>query len=281
MFTRPLQTMIALLSVSALSLSVFAFTNPKSYARLPVSFSPVSGVGVKISSQGNRVVAQLPAGKLQPLGELPDIPEGSMDMGALLLQDDFNFDGMGDVAVLDGVGYGGVNLFYRLYLWDAKMRQFSEFRETISNPTLTEATRTLCTGERSGPRWYTTDYRFEQGNAYVWAESMMVGNNGDLYLVRLKKPDGKVVRTLVADTQDPSGIDEKTPPARRLVTVKKAVLHDKPQHNATTAMHLTHGDEVELLDYVQNQDGSEWFKVRYQGKKVVEKWVQWESFNNG
>jgi hypothetical protein len=40
-------------------------------------------------------------------------------------------------------------------------------------------------------------------------------------------------------------------------------------------MYLINGDNVMLLDYRENDDGSEWFLVRFKGKKLVEKWVEW------
>lgn len=269
---------IILLGISLLSLNAAAFTTPKGYANLPVSYSPVPKLNVRIEQQKNAVIAKLPNGKTQLLGEMPDVPEGSQEIDGLLLQDDFNFDGLGDVAVLDGVGYGGVNLFYRLYLWDKAAGKFQEFKETISNPTLTKETKTLSTGQRSGPRWYTTDYRFRNNKPYVYSESAMVGSAGDLYFAKLYNSVGKILKKVVAETQDPSSIDGKTPAAVRKIVVAKAPLYDKPDADSKTKMYLIKGDKPTLLDYRENEDGSEWFLIRFNGKKLVEKWVEWSAF---
>lgn len=274
---QPIKPGIILLG-AMFALNAAAFTTPTGYAKLPVSYSPVAKVKVVIEQQKNAVIAKLPGGKTQPLGEMPDVPEGSQEIDGLLLQDDFNFDGQGDVAVLDGVGYGGVNLFYRLYLWDKTANKFHEFRETISNPTLTQETGTLSTGQRSGPRWYTTDYRFRKTKPYIWSESTMVGAEGDLYFAKLYNSAGKVLKTVVAETQDPSSIDEKTPQAVRKIVVGKAPLYDKPDAASKTSMYLVKGDKPTLLDYRENEDGSEWFLIRFKGKKLVQKWVEWSAF---
>lgn len=275
----PAKAGILLLGASLMALNAAAFTTPKGHARLPVTFSPIPSVKVVISQSKNAVSAQLPGGKTQALGAMPDVPEGSQKIDGLLLQDDFNFDGQGDVAMLDGVGYGGVNLFYRLYLWDKAAGKFQEYQDTISNPTLTRETKTLSTGQRSGPRWYTTDYRFSNGKPYVWSEGAMVGAESGLYFVKLYNSAGKIIKKVVAETEDASDVDAKTASATRKVAVDKAVLYTKPDAAAKLNMYLVKGDEVTLLDYKENDDGSEWFLIRFKGKKPLERWVEWGAIN--
>lgn len=268
----PINLGLVLLGVS---LNAVAFTTPQGYATLPVTFSPTAKSEVVISQQGNTISAKLPSGKTQALGEMPDVPEGSQTIDGLVLQADFNFDGLGDVAILDGVGYGGVNLFYRLYLWNKATGKFQEYQETISNPTLTPETKTLSTAQRSGPRWYSTDYRFNKGKPYVWSEGTMVGTEGDLFFVKIYNSVGKLIKKVVADIQDASDVDDKSVAATRKITVAKAVLYSKPNTASKTKQYLIKGDTVTLLDYRENDDGSEWFLVRFKGKKVIEKWVEW------
>jgi hypothetical protein len=265
--------------MSLLTLNAAAFTTPKGEATLPVTVSPDTKLEVVISQQGNAISAKFPNGKTQALGEMPDVPEGSQTIDGLLLQADFNFDGYSDVAVLDGVGYGGVNLFYRLYLWNKTAGKFQEYAETISNPTLTPETKTLSTAQRSGPRWYSTDYRFTSGKTYVWSEGVMVGTEGDLYFVKIHNAAGKVIKKVVADTQDASSVDANSAAATHPIAVDKAVLYDKPNAASKTKQYLIKDDAVTLLDYRENDDGSEWFLVRFTGKKVVEKWIEWGAIN--
>ncbi|MBU0654589.1 MAG: hypothetical protein KJ914_05575 [Gammaproteobacteria bacterium] len=269
----PFKSMALVVGFGLLALGAVSFTVPKGYAKLPVTFSPVSNIKVTVKQQGNNVIAVLPGGKTQALGELPDVPEGGMEIDSLIIQADFNFDGMGDVGLLEGVGYGGVNMFYRLYLWDKTTSKFQDFAKEISNPTLTTATKTLNSAQRSGPRWYTTDYRFTNGKPYTWMETVVVSPEGDLYHAKIYKPDGKLLKTLVAATEDPAEINEKTPPAIRKILPAKAPLYDKPDADSKTRMYVIKGDKVELLDY-SGDTGEEWFRIRYKGSRVVEKWVE-------
>lgn len=271
---------LILAALSLLTVSVAAFTVPKGYATLPVDFSPVAGVQVRISSRWNAVMAQLPRNRLQSLGEMPDIPLGSMQIDNVILQDDFNFDGAGDIAILDGVGYGGVNLFYRLYTWDKQAGDFVEFKELLSNPTLTSTTQTLSTGQRSGPRWLTTDYRFHQGKPYIWSESMLVGGQGNLFVVSIYDERGRLLRKLLAHTDDPSSVDVQTPTATQTLHQDQVVLYSRPGRSHATQLRLKRGEKLTLLDYVQQADGSEWFRVRTQGSKALEKWVEWQALND-
>lgn len=269
----PLKPSMLVAGLGLLVLGAAAFTIPKGYAKLPVTFSPVAGSKVTVKQQGSKVIATLPNGKTQSLGELPDVPEGAMEIDSLIIQDDFNFDGMGDVGLLEGVGYGGVNMFYRLFFWDKTAGRFQEFKQEVSNPTLTTATKTLNSAQRSGPRWYTTDFRFKNGKPYTWMETVVVSPEGDLYHARIYQPDGKLLKTLVAATTDPAGINEKTKPAVRKIVVDKAPLYSKADVATKTRMYVIKGDKVELLDYAADEQ-QEWFFIRYKGQQVVEKWVE-------
>lgn len=227
---------------------------PKGYASLPIKFSPRAATPVALVKQGNKVQARLPGGKTQDLGELPNLEGVGIVPEGLLLQADFNFDGLGDVAVLDGVGYGGVNLFYRLYTWDKATGKFKAFKETISNPLLDAKTRIISTSQRSGPRWYSQDYRFIKGKPYLWQEGLMVGSEGDLYYVKTYNSVGKVLKKLVVEAAS-TPIDEKAVPATRKIAVDKAVLYIKADEKTKTKQYVVKGDKVTLLDYAESEEG--------------------------
>jgi hypothetical protein len=99
------------------------------------AFTPLKSLEIKVSVVKGRVVAK------------HAWRQASQDLGAWEKADfepatdevvfgDFNFDGTTDVGVLEGVGYGGVNLFYRLYLYDKIAGKLVQFKTSVSNPTL-------------------------------------------------------------------------------------------------------------------------------------------------
>lgn len=89
----------------------------------PFSFTIVNAQQTTINVNENKLSATLLAGKVQDLGEVAQVG-------------DFNFDGAQDVAIQDAIGYGGVNIFYTLHLWDKATGKFQQYPEPISNPTL-------------------------------------------------------------------------------------------------------------------------------------------------
>jgi hypothetical protein len=114
----------------------------------------------------------LPSGKKQKLSVYD-----SADVGveaAPLLIGDFNFDGYQDIVVLEGNGYGGVNLFYRVWLWQHEQKIFREFATSISNPVLNSQGRMLISGQRSGPRWQQTVFTANSGKLVPYAEAEML-----------------------------------------------------------------------------------------------------------
>lgn len=167
--------------------------------KIPVSYEPAKGFEVKLSHKKGRVIANFRDGKSQDLGpwEKADI-EGVTD--ALVLGD-FNFDGTTDVGVLEGVGYGGVNLFYRLYLFDAARATFVQFKKTVSNPAVHPKQKLLISAQRSGPRWYQTIFMAKGGKLETYAETEML-DDPTLWGVRFLDADGKEQSRAVLEAGD-------------------------------------------------------------------------------
>lgn len=53
----------------------------------------------------------------------------------------------------------------------------------------------------------------------------------------------------------------------KTILVTKSNLFNTP--NVATKMYLVKGDEIEILE-----KRSEWLKIRYYGKKIVEGWIK-------
>lgn len=141
-------------------------------AKFPLTFTPEKSLQVTVQLADGVAVAQLPAGKQQKLSAY-DSTEVGVEAAALLVGD-FNFDGYDDIAVLEGNGYGGVNLFYRIWLWQSKQQNFREFTTSISNPVLNSGSRMLISGHRSGPRWYQAVFAANAGTLLPYAEAQML-----------------------------------------------------------------------------------------------------------
>ncbi len=82
-----------------------------------------------------------------------------------LIVEDFDFDGIMDIGIPTGVGYGGVNIFCNLYRLDRKSGKFVAFaaKASICNPEFDATNKILITNSRSGPCWYGSDCKFDRG----------------------------------------------------------------------------------------------------------------------
>jgi hypothetical protein len=85
---------------------------------------------------------------------------------------DVNFDGIKDVAVLDGIGYGGVNFFYNYFIVNEETKKFEDYRKIphVSNFIFDNENKVITSVYRSGPEWFTDEYVFE-GEGYTRIEN--------------------------------------------------------------------------------------------------------------
>lgn len=266
-----------LLLLTQLSLSSAATQE----ARFPFQFTPVAGKNVTIDQPaGSEVIAHLPNGTQQSLAVV-ETYEASDGIKYIALTNDFNFDGVQDLALLESSGYGGVNAFYLLFFWDQPAQAFKAFGEAVSNPEVDAKQQVLTSSTRSGPMWYTTKYKLGQGKLYPAVEwEPITVNDGNWQRLTFKNPQGKVIGHKVVNSQDEQSGDagDNLPFAVTTIKVKKATLYDHPNVTAKTKMYLVKKDEVTLLDWQATEGdpytGEGWFLVRFEGKKVLEKWIE-------
>jgi hypothetical protein len=195
-----------------------------------------------------------------------------------VLVNDFNFDGYADIAIPSGIGYGGVNYFYDLYVFQPSQSRFVSLEfpggSGLCNPEPRVQTRTIETDCKDGPKYVFADYRFSRGKPYVYRSAEMVileAFDTDQYLVyavSIFNPNGKLLRSSISD--DPRR--EEFP--LRYVPVPRADLYDAPRADAITRNYIVRGDAVRVLE-VRDVDGQQWLRIAYQSRKLgrIIKWV--------
>lgn len=183
--------------------------------------------------------------------------------------DDFNMDGFQDFAVDISYGYGGVNVFSDIYFFDAKTGRFFKGLEEVSNIELSPETGEIHTSQKSGPRFYRTNYRFEGGKPYKYQDVTVIFD--DLEVITLFDPSGKTIQKAVVDIENKME-NGRLIPALRAITVERAQLFKKPDEQSRTKAYLIKGDQVEVLDVSGAWDN--WYKIRFKGKKTIERWIK-------
>lgn len=250
------------------SAALFAGSDTKlRVATMPATFQPVKGLEVSLTHQRGKVIARFKGSKTQDLGdfEKADI-EPAVDE---VVFGDFNFDGTIDTGILEGVGYNGVNLFYRIYLYDKLTSRFAKFKTTVSNPVLHQGQKLLVSAQRSGPRWYQTVYRSDAGSLQRVYEAEML-NIATLWGVSEYDASDRLVAQRVVDGEtlerDPGA---KRPPTR--------VLKPGTCSDLLRGQKKAEGLKVEILDF---RDSGESLKVRPSAEDEGV-WVAAECFAEG
>ena len=143
-------------------------------AAFPFTTVVAPSTKVTIELDKNTVKATLPGWDEQVLFDIEPLEGEEAGRYPVAQVGDFNFDEMQDIAIQDGIGYGGVNVFYRVFLWDDKANKLKEFATPISNPVLDGEKQTLVSAQRSGPLWYSTEFRAEKGKLYAAMDTEMI-----------------------------------------------------------------------------------------------------------
>lgn len=278
-----MKKLILLASLCLVTGAVWAEGELQEQAAFPFNVVVAPSYKVTVEANKNKVFATLPNWKEQALCEIEPLEGEEAGRFPVAQVGDFNFDGTQDVAIQNGIGYGGVNMFYRVFLWDTASLKFKEYPEPVSNPVLDANKQTVTSSQRSGPLWYSTVFRAEKGKLYpAMAIEMLPVGDTVLEYVTLKSAAGKVTGHKVVGEQSDGGY-ENAPAATATIQVEKAALYDKPNSAAKTKMYVIKGDSVTLLDWKAKEGGfgEGWFLVRYQGRKVIEKWIESSSLTQG
>ena len=135
-----------------------------------VALTPKIHVHLRIES-GHLEIRNATSRQEVPLDTL--IPgSDSPGQGSIKVQD-FDFDGIRDLAIPVAEGYGGVNMVYAVYRWQGPNQklqpiQFEGSDWNIVNPKLHPKSKHVTTDSRSGPLWYGTDYVMKNKQPVLW-----------------------------------------------------------------------------------------------------------------
>jgi hypothetical protein len=187
--------------------------------------------------------------------------------------EDLDGDGIGEVIFrLEG---DSINICYKVLQYRAASNSLDE---------LIFDDGALC-NFRIGGDYITSSYR----DGSTWSEYLYHIRDGVVKLEILDScvgcgeikrevyhPDGSITRLLVSDNVD----HERRTPLSATVSSFKAVIFSSPEAARYTKKYLVQGDEVTLLDFFKDDDGSDWIEFRFSGVAVTEGWLKCSDLDN-
>lgn len=193
----------------------------------------------------------------------------------MLLIMDIDQDGFDDIGVIDGVGYGGVNFFWRFYRADWQ-GQYS-FVGTISNPIIQTDTARVYSSSRSGPFWSTYVYRYDDVRASL-ALIFQREHRGDYDRVTFpgagKGNDASwIIPAISPDPWEATELVDEAYLQTGMATQPRVYFHDAPNPSARRDAYLVEGDVGTVLD-VSADDGWMYVTFTHSGTgRTTEGWM--------
>jgi len=257
-----------------------------SAAPLRFEASPGTHVQAEVTEDGSIAVQLLPSGRQLTLPGATDA-----DGNSRLSAEDVDFDGRPELVARASVGM--VNEAVAVYRFDPASGGFRALEAethgrdncgSLMGLTVDAATRTLTSSCRSGPMWYTDQYRFAGTKLYLYRSEDVLGlgdtfyaalqpdrreENGPLAVWRTHDAAGRVLESAIGDGLSAPASGEPLRGQQATVLPARLFLFDRPGA-ASTKRYLVQGDRVEMLDA---QDG--WVKLRYRNPKhgAIEGWI--------
>lgn len=227
---------VTLLLTASMQLShAGSLTVPEESSKL-VALAP--GLTIEFTRHDGFVIASGPNGQSLSYEDMFPFNDTS---GPTALLEDINGDGVNDVLLATGIGYGGVNIFYTLLIWEND--SWVEIAD-ISNPEFFPAHQSITTSMRSGPYW--TSERWDVSNeGKPFRRISQTATFAGFDVRRIYAPDGELQEEIiVAEAADL--FDESETPLGKIGSDGASFKSPEPDGMAI-ALWLEPGTEVTLL----------------------------------
>lgn len=182
---------------------------------------------------------------------------------------DANFDGVRDLMVETGIGYGGVNVFFKLLLGTETGFDVTSAQSNLSNPEIDPVLRQIRTSMRSGPSWHLSVYEVEDERPYLHMTATAAGEGVEY--VRFLNSDGTIDREMITDAlaDDP---DDWKPISLKLPKDALFPLRSEPDSASSTSDALPENSTVLLRKLSKDKD----FTLVEHSKTGVLGWLKTE-----
>ncbi|MBX7147439.1 hypothetical protein K1X76_00010 [bacterium] len=199
------------------------------------------------------------------------VPAETFNNNTQVIVEDFNFDGVNDLAIAKSAGYMGVNIFYDLYLLE--QNKIVPSITDMANPEIRKDFREIRSGSKSGNTYDTMIYRILNNKPYLFINTTTVVGSG-LLKIFIHDTSGNVTKQYVASSYEE--ISEKLKPIELKIKSPKAYFYNEPAPEHKTGSYVIAGDSVTLYDI-----SGEYVLAEYSGKSITKKWLRYQDLSIG
>ncbi len=223
---------------------------------------------VVLSFSHNQLIAKISSHKSIVLAnDIQQIPTYARDIWV----DDFNFDGVQDVAATTRFDTTSSEQLYTIFIWDKGLSHFIplNFKTRLSNLEIDPRRKEVRSSYQSGEFWVEDSYRFQHQQPYLYSKSKLITNG--IWHTTIYNPAGQIVRSLVSD----DGRVERPPyPVLLTVTSPQAPVYQHPLPSTRLPVQLNRGSVVTVLDFKNDPGQFYWVNITANvNQQIIHGWT--------
>jgi len=262
------------LVISMLLLSIPTHANSILFKK--ISYSIDNNTQISVSIEKDKVIAlNMQTHNQVMLQNIDMIPDYARD----LWLEDFNFDGMQDIAITTSSDTDGMNQAYTIFTWTPATQNFTPlpFTATLSNIERISKKKELRSSYKSEGFWHEDSYRFNQQHMpYLYSRAVLLAIDAWYTEIYSATQPQKMVNHFISTSGRGSYPNQY---AFGHIIAKNTPLYNAPLPSTIRSTFLNRGTKVKLIDFKKNQHGLNWLYVRTYSRNPIEGWTPLRNVN--
>lgn len=271
MFVKGITSLIA---ITIISLLLQNTVNAQSIIFNKINYTPDDQTQIAISIKQDKVIAQNLQTKNQiTLQNIDAIPQYARD----LWLDDFNFDGMQDIAITTRADKDGLSQAYTIFTWDVVNKKFTPlpFTATLSNIERMSQKQQLRSSYKAPDFWREDTYRFDQQHMpYLYSRAELLAI--DAWYTEIYNKKQHIINRFIS-TSGRGNYPNQYVFGQTLI--EETPLYNAPLPSTLSDTFLKLGTKVKLIDFKKNQLGLHWLYIRTYTRNPIEGWTPLNNIN--
>jgi hypothetical protein len=256
------------LAISLLLISIL--THAESILFKKINYSPDNNTQISVSIEQNKVIAlNMQTHNQMMLQNLDSIPDYARD----LWLEDFNFDGMQDIAITTSSDTDGMNQAYTIFTWNPAVQNFTSlpFSATLSNIERIKKKKELRSSYKSGGFWREDSYRFNRQHIpYLYSRAELLAIDAWYTEIYSATQPQKMINHFISTSGRGNYPNQYV---FGHIIAENTPLYTAPLPSTLNNIFLNRGTKVKLIDFKKNQQGLNWLYIRTYSRNPIEGWT--------